>query len=96
MEKTILQVPMNQQLKSNAEKAATEQGFSSLQEVVRVFVTNFASHKVEIGLHGSVLLSPKNEKRYLKMTEDFDSGHDTFSADGTTDLVSRLNEDSVS
>lgn len=38
MQKTILQVPLSQNLKINAKNAAHEHGFSSLQEIVRVFL----------------------------------------------------------
>lgn len=66
MNRTILQVPLDKQLKSNAEKIASDQGFSSLQEIVRVFLTQLASNRVKVTLQESVILSPKNEKRYYR------------------------------
>ena len=91
MQKTILQVPLTQDLKFNAEKVAHEQGFSSLQEIVRVFLTKLAANKMEVSLE-SVFLSESNEKRYTKMTKDFETGSNTNTAHNVDDLVSQLNE----
>jgi len=50
MNKTVLQIPINQDLKISAEQEALSQGFSSLQELVRVFLSKIATHKIEITL----------------------------------------------
>lgn len=92
MQKTILQVPVDSQLKDSAEKAANRQGFSSLQELVRVFLVQLASNKIEVTLEKSIVLSPKNEKRYVEMTKDFELGENIYSAKDIKDLVSKLNE----
>ena len=42
MQRAVLQVPINSQLRQQAEKAAMSQGFSSLQEIVRLFLTKLA------------------------------------------------------
>ena len=91
MQKTILQVPLTQDLKLNAEKVAREQGFSSLQEVVRVFLTKLATNKVEVTLE-NVYLTDANEKRYTKMTKDFEADNNTHTAQNVDDLISQLNE----
>jgi antitoxin component of RelBE/YafQ-DinJ toxin-antitoxin module len=91
MQKTILQVPITQDLKINAENAAHEQGFSSLQEIVRVFLAKLAAKKVEVSLD-STFLSETNEKRYLEMTEDFKKGKNVLTARNVDDLLSQLNE----
>ncbi len=96
MTKTILQVPINQNLKISAEREAISQGFSSLQELVRVFLSKVATHKIEVTLQESTMLSAKNEKRYLDMTKDFELGKDTYSSDSVNDLVNKLHENSVS
>ncbi len=93
MNRTILQVPLDKQLKINAEKIASDQGFSSLQEIVRVFLTQLASNRVKVTLQESVILSPKNEKRYIDMTNDFISGKNNHSAADVNDLISKLNAD---
>ena len=92
MNKTILQIPMDKNLKSTAEKAATKQGFSSLQELVRVFLAQIALEKIEITMEKSVNLSSRNEKRYIKMTRDFQSGKNISPAKDIKDLVSQLND----
>lgn len=91
MQKTILQVPLTQDLKLTAEKAAHEQGFSSLQEIVRVFLSKLAANKVEVTLD-SVSLSEGNEKRYSKMAEDFVSSKDIHTAQNVDELLTQLNE----
>ena len=96
MSKTILQVPINQDLKISAEKEAISQGFSSLQELVRVFLSKIATRKIEVTLQESTMLSGKNEKRYLDMTKDFELGKNTYSSDSVTELVKKLHENSVS
>lgn len=96
MNKTVLQIPINKDLKISAEKEAISQGFSSLQELVRVFLSKIATHKIEVTLQESTMLSEKNEKRYLDMTKDFELGKNTYSSDSVTDLVNKLHENSVS
>ncbi|MFH1186586.1 MAG: hypothetical protein V1697_00235 [Candidatus Levyibacteriota bacterium] len=96
MNKTILQVPINQDLKISAEKEAISQGFSSLQELVRVFLSKIATHKIEVTLQDSTMLSGKNEKRYLDMTKDFELGKNIYSSDSVTDLVNKLHENPAS
>lgn len=91
MQKTILQVPMNQQLKIEAEKAALDQGFSSLQELVRVILSKVAQKKIEVNFEETVILSKKNEKRYLKMTEDFKNNKNVYSAKNLEEFLSQLN-----
>lgn len=72
-----LTIPITQDLKINAENATHEQGFSSLQEIVRVFLTKLAANKVEVTLE-SIILS--DEKRYLSMTENFDEDKNVYTA----------------
>ena len=91
MQKVTLQVPMNQQLKIDAEKAALEQGFSSLQELVRVILSKVAQNKIEVNLEEVVKLSPKAEKRYLKATKDFEEGKNIYSASSVKELMKQLN-----
>lgn len=91
MQKTILQVPITRDIKDNAEVAAHEQGFSSLQEIVRVFLAKLAAKKIEVTLD-SAFLSDENEKRYLTMTEDFETNTNIHKAKSVTDLLTQLNE----
>ncbi len=52
MHKVTLQIPMDSKLKVDAEKAALDQGFSSLQEVLRIFMKKFASGRINIYFEG--------------------------------------------
>ena len=91
MQKTILQVPITRDLKINAENAAHEQGFSSLQEIIRVFLSKLAAKKVEVTLD-SIMLSEENESRYLTMTKDFETSKNVKVAQNVDDLLTQLNE----
>ena len=48
MNNVTLQVPVSREIKLAAQKRATEMGFSSLQEAVRVFLYQFAAGKVDV------------------------------------------------
>ena len=48
--RTVLQVPLNIDLRKEAEKQALAQGFSSLQEIVRVFLKQLALGRVKLTL----------------------------------------------
>ena len=74
MQRTVLQIPIDLELKKEAEKEAHDQGFSSLQEVVRVFLNRFAEKRIGIAFEQSVQLSPQAIKRYNKMTGDIEKG----------------------
>ena len=94
MQKVTLQIPMDSKLKANAEKVALDQGFSSLQEVLRIFMKKFASKKIDISFEEEnvVYLSPKAEKRYAKITRDIESGKEkVYSAKNVDDLMKQLN-----
>jgi antitoxin component of RelBE/YafQ-DinJ toxin-antitoxin module len=91
--RTILQVPMDQKVRDNAEKAASAQGFSSLQEMVRVFLAKLAENKVEVTIQESIKLSEKNDQRYAKMTEDFKKGKNIYAAQDMDDFLKQLNGD---
>ncbi len=44
---TVLHVPLNKELKLRAETKAKIKGYSSLQEVLRVFIVQFSEGKIE-------------------------------------------------
>lgn len=46
--KTNLQIPIDSTLRVSAEKVALSAGYSSLQDVVRVFLTKFAKQEVKL------------------------------------------------
>lgn len=92
--KTILQIPLNINLRKEAEKQALEQGFSSLQEAVRIFLNKLARGVIDFALNDeeSVQLSPKAAKRYDKMIDDIKSGKEkVYKAESIEDLMRQLN-----
>lgn len=91
---TILQVPVSKTLRDRAAKAAEDSGFSSLQEAVRVFLSQFAARNLHVTFSPSpIRLSPKNDKRYEKMMEEIEKGIvEPFTAHSTEDLMGHLND----
>ena len=92
MSRTILQVPVSKDLKEKAEEAASKQGFSSLQESIRIFLTKLATNKLEITIQEPNRLSEASEKRYLKQTLDFEKNKNISSAKSVEELMRQLNE----
>lgn len=91
MTNTVLQIPMNRELKNTASLIANENGFSSLQEVARVLLTQFAKRQLTIGAHETpIVLSKKAARRYEKMDKDFEKGKNIYKAQNVKDLVSQL------
>lgn len=74
MNKAVLQVPINASLRKSAEEVALEEGFSSLQEAVRLFLAKYAKRQLSFSISETVQLSPKAIKRYNKIIDDIDSG----------------------
>ena len=74
MKTTIIQIPINRQLRDKAKKVADEQGFSSLQEVIRVFLNQFADRNLEVGFTPTIQLSTDADNRYAEMVKEIESG----------------------
>ena len=72
MDSTILQIPISKTLREEASLAATNMGFSSLQEAVRVFLTQLRTQIVKITFEQPpIQLSAKAIKRYDKISGNF-------------------------
>jgi hypothetical protein len=96
MKKTILQIPMSKELRFQAEKAALEEGFSSLQETVRLFLQKLAKKAISITFYEqpkTIQLSPKAIKRYNKMIDDVEKGRNIYCAKDINDLMAQLHGD---
>lgn len=91
MSKTVLQIPIDSALRSEAEKAALAQGFSSLQESVRLFLRKLADGVVGVKFEGEVKLSAKAVKRYNKILKDIEEGKNIYEAKDVDDLIRQLN-----
>lgn len=92
MNTTILQIPIDKTLRAEAVALAKEDGFSSLQEVIRVFLSRFVKREVGVTFerYPAVKLSARNEKRYNKMLEDFEKGRNFKTFDSVDDLMKDL------
>lgn len=93
MDTITLQIPMAKSLRDNASIVAKDSGFSSLQEVIRVFLSKFVRREVGIAIEKfpAVKLSARNAKRYDKMVDDVLSGKEKVkSFDNVDDLFNDL------
>ena len=92
MNRVILQVPMPKVLKEKAEAIAEDQGFSSLQEVIRVILTKLARRELTVAVgYPEERLSPRAERRYAKIIKDIKEGKvKTVSFENTKDMMSYL------
>lgn len=90
----VLQVPMSKELREKATLVAISQGYSSLQETVRIFLTQFADKKVETRLWPivkEIQLSPKAIRRLNKDSAEIKSGkQETFSFNSVPELMDHL------
>lgn len=93
---TILQVPIDKNLRNQAASVAEKMGFSSLQEVIRLFVNKIAIGEINVAFENTIQLSPKAIKRYNKITDDFKKGRNIYTTNNIDDLIKHLNEDSLS
>ena len=91
MDKVTLQIPVARSLRLKAEKTALEQGFSSLQEIIRVFMAKLASRAIDVSFQKTIPLSPQAEKRYIQMDKDFRTGKNVYYARDVDDLMKQLN-----
>lgn len=74
MNSTILQIPINKGIRDQAASKVERMGFSSLQEVVRVFLAKIAAGEINVAFEPTVTLSAKNDKRYARMIDEVKSG----------------------
>lgn len=86
MDKTTLQVPVSKNLRAMAEQAAADYGFSSLQEVIRIFMKKLAQRTINISFEEVTPLSTKMQKRLEKMEVDFEKGKNIYSAETIKDF----------
>lgn len=93
MDTITLQIPLARSLRDAALDMARDSGFSSLQEVIRVFLSKFVKKEVGVAIERfpAVKLSTRNAKRYDKMVDDILSGKvKTKSFDSVDDLMHDL------
>lgn len=96
MNRAIIQVPVSPKLRKEAEEEAEKQGFSSLQDAVRIFLKKLAQKEIRVKFEETVYLSPKAEKRYERIDRDFKKGKNIYAAKDPEELMTQLNENPLS
>lgn len=96
MSRTVLQIPLSLTLRKEAERGALEQGFSSLQDAVRLFLSKLAKGALNVTFEETMQLSPRAIKRYNKISQDFKKGKNIYTAKDIDDLMRQLHEHSLS
>lgn len=93
MTRVILQVPMPKELKNQAEKVAQDEGFSSLQEIIRLLVNKLVKREIAINIGEPaeyVHLSAKAKKRYERITEEIEKGIGVTKTNNVNELLKLL------
>ena len=82
MNQTNLQIPIDIKTRDKARKVAARQGFSSLQEMVRVILAHVVDERLRIGFVAEhVVMSDKAEARYKKLLSEKSAGKASTSVD---------------
>lgn len=93
MSRTVVQIPVSTDLRDIAHQLALSQGFSSLQEAMRVIMHRFSSGSLRVDVYSepsSVKLSNDAIKRYNKMDQDLAKGKNFKSAVSVDDFMKQL------
>lgn len=87
---------MSKELKTKAEVASIDLGFSSLQEAIRVILTKMSkrefSLKIEETTEEITYLSKEAEKKFKKAIEDINTGKVSPAFDNADDAIAWLND----
>ena len=81
MQRVIVQVPMNKDLKEKAEVVSSDLGFSSVQEAIRVLLTKLSKREFSLKVEEVEevkYLSPAAEKKFKKAVEDIKAGRNIY------------------
>ncbi len=83
---------MSRDLKRKAELVAKDNGFSSLQDAIRMFLAKFAKRELAVSFEEpEERLSPKAEKRYAKMIKEVKQGKHVTKTRSLDELFTYLN-----
>lgn len=75
MNNTILQIPVDKEIRDQARRRVSAMGFSSLQEAIRILLGQIASGSLRVEWQAEEPeLSSKAAARYDKMYNDYISG----------------------
>ena len=94
MQRVTVQVPTTKKLRDSAAKVAEEYGFSSLQEMLRVFLNKIAKREVKVSIEENVeYLTPQEdailEARYKEFLAEKKKGK-TFTATSVEEMMKQL------
>lgn len=93
MQRVIVQVPMDKQLKEKAEAISSDMGFSSLQEIIRILLTKLSKRELAVRLEEVEKitdLSPKAERKFKKAVEDIKAGTNVTKTKNVDELLALL------
>lgn len=93
MQRVIVQVPMNKDLKKKAEVVSSEMGFSSLQETIRVLLTKLSKNEFNLKIEETeeiTDLSPAAERRFKKAVADIKAGRTSPIFNNADDAIAWL------
>lgn len=83
MQRVILQVPINKDLKEKAQSVSRDLGFSSVQEAIRVLLTKLAKKELSLKVTEEVeevtYLSKAAERKFKKAVADIKAGRNIYS-----------------
>lgn len=93
MNTTTLQIPLSKTLKNEAKKVALEQGFSSLQEYVRILLMKLSAREFAVSIEEepTVKLSKRAIRRYNRMIDDIRHNRNITFAANPQDFLKKLN-----
>ena len=90
---TTLQIPLPNSLKQEAKVMAREQGFSSLQDFVRLILTKLVRNELSIHIGTKdeyIELTPEAKKRYEKIVRDISANRNVIKAKDAADFLEKL------
>ena len=91
MNRVILQVPMQKELRDQATIAAKNNGFSSLQEAIRVLLAKLSKKEITIRVEEKEeQLSPRQIKKYNKIIEQIKQGKNVTHTKNLDELFAYL------
>jgi antitoxin component of RelBE/YafQ-DinJ toxin-antitoxin module len=93
MQKVVVQVPMDRKLRDSAQRVAEEYGFSSLQEVIRLFATKLSKRQISVDISDAEYLSSEEDKilqkKYALFLRDKKRGG-TYKARSAKEMIGQL------
>jgi len=84
---------MNRSVRLKANSLASEMGFSSLQELMRVVLNQLLKKELVLSIQKPHNLSNKSKLRYQQMDNDFKQGEKIEEASSVSELMSQLKND---